>query len=362
LTAAARGAAFLGRQLGGIVVDVATSVGVTDALAAGLCCALEAGIAGLLAAPGLHGGVGRVGHGLSGFRINFGHALALPGIHGRETAAGRAYDRRVPRPIWSGAISFGLVNVPVKLFSAVSSKDVRFHQLDGKSKSRIRQKRVSAVTGEEVPFDDIVKAYEIAPDNYVTITPEELETLDPKATKTIDIEDFVDLDQIDPVYYERPYYLVPDKGGQKAYALLRNAMRESNKVGIARVVLRTKQYLAAIRPKDDALVMETMLFADEVNPLDELDLPGPDVDVTEREEKMARSLIDSLTTDFEPDKYRDEYRERVLELIEQKASGQEIVVEEAAEEAPRVVDLMAALEASLAAVKAGKTPETDKKR
>ncbi len=260
----------------------------------------------------------------------------------------------MPRPIWSGAISFGLVNVPVKVFSATSSKDVRFHQLDGKSKSRIKQKRVSATTGEEVPFEDIIKAYEIAPDNYVTITPEELDALDPKATKTIDIEDFVDLDQIDPVYYERPYYLVPDKGGQKAYALLRNAMRETNKVGIARVVLRTKQYLAAIRPKDDALVMETMLFADEVNPLDELDLPGPDVDVTEREEKMARSLIDSLTTDFEPDKYRDEYRERVLELIKQKASGQEIVVEESAEEAPRVVDLMAALEASLAAVKDGK--------
>jgi DNA end-binding protein Ku len=260
----------------------------------------------------------------------------------------------VPRPIWSGAISFGLVNVPVKLYSATSSKDVRFHQLDGKSNSRIKQKRVSMATGEEVPYEDIIKAYEIAPDNYVTITPEELDSLDPKATKTIDIEDFVDLDQIDPVYYERPYYLVPDKGGQKAYALLRNAMRESNKVGIARVVLRTKQYLAAIRPKDDALVMETMLFADEVNPLEELDLPGPDVDVTEREEKMARSLIDSLTTEFEPEKYRDEYRARVLELIEQKASGQEIVVEESAEEAPRVVDLMAALEASLAAVKDGK--------
>ena len=266
----------------------------------------------------------------------------------------------MPRPIWSGAISFGLVNVPVKLYSATSSKDVRFHQLDGKSKSRIKQKRVSAVTGEEVPFEEIIKGYEISPDTYVTITPEELEALDPKATKTIDIEDFVDLDQIDPVYYDRPYYLVPDKGGQKAYALLRNAMRETNKVGIARVVLRTKQYLAAIRPKDDALVMETMLFADEVNPLDELDLPGPDVDVTDREEKMARSLIDSLTTEFEPEKYRDEYRERVLELIEQKASGQEIVVEEAAEEAPRVVDLMAALEASLAAVKAGKG-EPDKK-
>ena len=268
----------------------------------------------------------------------------------------------MPRPIWSGAISFGLVNVPVKVFSATSSKDVRFHQLDGKSNSRIKQKRVSAVTGEEVPFEDIIKAYEIAPDNYVTITPEELEALDPKATKTIDIEDFVDLDQIDPVYYERPYYLVPDKGGQKAYALLRNAMRETNKVGIARVVLRTKQYLAAIRPKDDALVMETMLFADEVNPLAELDLPGPDVDVTDREEKMARSLIDSLTTDFEPDKYRDEYRERVLALIEKKASGQEVVVEESAEEAPRVVDLMAALEASLAAVKDGKGASTRESR
>jgi DNA end-binding protein Ku len=264
----------------------------------------------------------------------------------------------VPRPIWSGAISFGLVNVPVKVFSATSSKDVRFHQLDGKSKSRIKQKRVSVATGEEVPYEDLIKAYEIAPDNYVTITSEELDALDPKASKTIDIEDFVDLDQIDPVYYERPYYLVPDKGGQKAYALLRNAMRETNKVGIARVVLRTKQYLAAIRPKDDALVMETMLFSDEVNPLDELDLPGPDVDVTEREEKMARSLIDSLTTDFEPSKYRDEYRERVLQLIEQKASGQEIVVEDAAEEAPRVVDLMAALEASLAAVKSGKSDKT----
>ncbi len=260
----------------------------------------------------------------------------------------------MPRPIWSGAISFGLVNVPVKVFSATSSKDVRFHQLDGKSNSRIKQKRVSAVTGEEVPFEDIIKAYEIGPDSYVTVTPDELDALDPKATKTIDIEDFVDLDQIDPVYYERPYYLVPDKGGQKAYALLRNAMRETNKVGIARVVLRTKQYLAAIRPLDNALVMETMLFADEVNSLDELDLPGPDVDVTDREEKMARSLIDSLTTDFEPDKYRDSYRERVLALIEQKASGQAIVAETAAEEAPRVVDLMAALEASLAAVKAGK--------
>ncbi|MDP8937997.1 MAG: Ku protein [Actinomycetota bacterium] len=260
----------------------------------------------------------------------------------------------MPRSIWSGAISFGLVNVPIKLFSAVSPKDVRFHQLDAKTKSRVKQKRVSAATGEEVPYEEIVKGYELGPDTYVTISPEELDSLDPKATKSIDIEDFVDLDQIDPIFYERPYYLVPDKGGTKAYALLREAMRETNKVGIARLVLRTKQYLAAIRPMGDALVLETMLFADEVVPTDELDLPGKDVEVTEREEKMARQLIDSLTTDFDPEKYKDEYRERVLELIEQKAAGQEIVVEDTAEEAPKVVDLMAALEASLAAVKKSK--------
>ncbi len=267
----------------------------------------------------------------------------------------------VPRPIWSGAISFGLVNVPVKLFSATSPKDVRFHQIDAKTNSRVRQKRVSASTGEEVPYEDIVKGYELGPDTYVTITPEELESLEPKATKTIDIEDFVDLDQIDPIFYERPYYLVPDKGGAKAYALLRAAMQETNKVGIARVVLRTKQYLAAIRPKDDVLVLETMLFPDEVVPTDDLELPGDEVEVSPREEKMARQLIDSLTTDFESDKYHDDYRERVLALIEQKAAGQEIVVEEPTEEPTKVVDLMAALEASLAAVKKGREDGDAKK-
>ncbi len=257
----------------------------------------------------------------------------------------------MPRPIWSGAISFGLVNVPVKLFTAVSPKDVRFHQIDGRTNSRIRQKRVSVATGEEVPYEEIVKGYELRPDTYVTIAPEELEALDPKATKTIDIEDFVDLDQIDPIYYDRPYYLVPDKGGAKPYALLRAAMQETNKVGIARLVLRTKQYLAAIRAKDNVLIIETMLYPDEVVPVDDLDLPGDEAEVSPREEKMARQLIDSLTTDFDPTKYRDEYRERVLALIEQKASGQEIVVEEPTEEPTKVVDLMAALEASLAAVK-----------
>ncbi len=261
----------------------------------------------------------------------------------------------MPRAIWSGSISFGLVNVPVKLYSAISPKDVRFNQLEEGTGARIRQKRVSAETGEEVPYDRIVKGYEIAPDRYVVIAPEELEALDPKATRAIDIEDFVELDQIDPIHYERPYYLVPEKGAAKAYKLLLQAMTDSNKVAIARMVLRTKQYLAAIRPVGDVLCLETMLFADEVVPADALDgVPGPDVDVSERELKMARQLIESLSTDFEPEKYRDEYRDQVLALIERKAEGQEIVAQPTAEEPAKVVDLMAALEASLAAAKASK--------
>jgi DNA end-binding protein Ku len=256
------------------------------------------------------------------------------------------------RAIWSGSVSFGLVNVPVKLYTAVSPKDVRFNQLEEGTGARIRQKRVSAETGEEVPYERIVKGYEISPYRYVVITPEELEALDPKATRSIEIEDFVDLDQIDPVHYERPYYLVPERGATKAYALLLQAMKDANKVAIARMVLRTKQYLAAIRPMGDVLCLETLLFSDEVVPTEDLEgLPDSDVEISERELKMARQLIESLSTDFEPEKYHDEYRERVLALIEQKAEGQEIVAQPAAEEPTQVVDLMAALEASLAAAK-----------
>ena len=173
----------------------------------------------------------------------------------------------MPRSIWSGAISFGLVNVPVKLYSAVSRKTVRFHQLNGKTGHRIAQKRVDPETGEEVAYEDIVKGYELTKDRYVVITPDELDALDPERTRTIDIEDFVDLADIDPVYYDHPYYLVPDKGAAKAYGLLLDAMRESGKVAIARVVLRSKEQLVAIRPAlGDVLMMETMIFADEVVP------------------------------------------------------------------------------------------------
>src|ERR671918_3115050 len=175
------------------------------------------------------------------------------------------------RSMWSGAISFGLVNVPVKLYSAVNRKNVRFHQLNGKTGHRIAQKRVDAATGDEVNYEDIVKGYELTKERYVVITPEELESLDPEKSRTIDIEDFVDLSDIDPVYYDHPYYLIPDKGATKAYGLLLNAMEASAKVAIARVVIRSKEQLVAIRPAGDILMMETMIFHDEVVPSDEID-------------------------------------------------------------------------------------------
>jgi len=260
----------------------------------------------------------------------------------------------MPRAIWSGAISFGLVNIPVKLFSAVSRKTVRFHQLDSEDNQRIQQKRVNPRTGEEVPYEQLVKGYEVGPDRYVVISPEELEALEPQKTRTIDIEDFVELDQIDPIYYDHPYYLVPDTGASKAYRLLHDAMRESGKVAIARVVLRSKEHLVAIRPHDGVLTLETMLFSDEVIPptaVDEGSADGDEPKTTKRELEMARQLIDSLTGEFDPGKYRDEYRERVLDLIERKAEGEEIVIEAPQQEPQKVPDLMAALEASIAATK-----------
>jgi DNA end-binding protein Ku len=273
----------------------------------------------------------------------------------------------MPRAIWSGAISFGLVNIPVKLYSAVSKKTVRFHQIDSESGGRVRQKRVGP-DGEEIAYEQIVKGYEIGPDRYVTISPEELEALEPQKTRTIDIEDFVDLEQIDPIYYDHPYYLAPDTGAAKAYRLLVDAMEDSGKVAVARVVLRSKEHLVAIRPRDGALAMETMLFADEVIPadsLEELAAADGDAETSDRELAMANQLIESLTSDLDPDKYRDEYRERVLDLIERKAQGETIVIEEPEAEPQEVPDLMAALEASIASAKKPapkKKPASGKKK
>ena len=255
----------------------------------------------------------------------------------------------MPRAIWTGAISFGLVTVPVKLYSAVDRKTVRFHQLSGKTGVRVAQKRVDPQTDEEVPYQ------EIAPDKYVLIDPAELEALEPEKTRTIDIEDFVELSEIDPVFYDHPYYLAPGAGGAKPYRLLLEAMEETGRVAIARVVIRSKEQLVAVRPMGIALGMATMLFPDEVLPADRLDeiAEAAETKTTSRELDIAKQLVESLAADFEPDKFRDTYRAEVLDLIERKAEGKEIAVQPPAEEvAAPAPDLMSALKASLDAVRA----------
>jgi DNA end-binding protein Ku len=259
----------------------------------------------------------------------------------------------MPRSIWTGAISFGLVSVPVKLYSAVSSKTVRFHQLHAADGVRIQQKRVCPADGQEVAYDDIVKGYEIAPDRYVVITPEELASIEPQKSRTIEIEDFVELSEIDPIYYDHPYYLAPAAGGAKPYRLLLEAMRASEKVAIARVVLRSKEQLVAIRPTGDVLAMATMNFADEIVPADRLEeLADADVATNDRELQIARQLVESLAAPFEPEKYRDTYREAVLSMIERKAQGEEVTVASpVAEPTATAPDLMSALQASLEQVR-----------
>jgi DNA end-binding protein Ku len=267
----------------------------------------------------------------------------------------------VPRPIWSGTITFGLVTVPVKLVTATRSQDVRFNQLDAGTGSRIRYRKVSEATGEEVPNEQIVKGYEISPGQYVVVDQEEMDAFAPKATRMIEIEDFVDLEQIDPIFFENPYYLTPDRGAAKPYRLLLDAMADLDKVAVGRFVLRGKEHLVAIRPLGDALCIETMRYADEVVPREELEgLPEGEVEPTKRELDMAHQLIEALSGDFEPEKYTDQYREQLRELIEKKAAGEEIVAEPMVEEPAKVVDLMAALEASLA--RAGKGGDGAAKR
>ena len=256
----------------------------------------------------------------------------------------------MPRAIWSGSISFGLVNIPIKLYNAVSRKGVSFNQIDSRTGARIKYQKVSAADGTEVPGEAIVKGYELSPDRYVTISPEELDALDPEATRTIDIEEFVDLSEIDPLLYDAGYYVAPDKATLKPYRLLVQAMEESGKVGIARFVMRSKQYLCAVRPKDGKLVLSTMVYADEVNdPADIAEIADADgVEVSDKELTMARQLIESLSEGFQPEKYEDTHRNKVLDLIERKASGDtDLIAPPVAISEEKVVDLMAALEASV---------------
>lgn len=267
------------------------------------------------------------------------------------------------RAIWSGTISFGLLNVPVKLYSAVSRKTIRFNELRESDKARVKHKRVAEGTDEEVTYDEIIKGYEITKGNYVTFTKDELSELDPAKTRSIDIQDFVEIGEIDPIYFENPYYLGPADGAEKAYSLLASAMESSGRAAIARFVLRNRENLAAIRASDNVLTMTTMRFADEVVAPAELEdvLPRSKAKVAKREVEMAEQLIESLTGAFDPSSYKDEYREELLSRIEQKAEGKDIVQTESEEPEPtKAPDLMAALEESIAAVR-GNKPAAKKK-
>ena len=258
------------------------------------------------------------------------------------------------RSMWTGSISFGLVNIPVRLYGAVREKGVAFHLLHDQDNVRLRRKLVCPADGKEVHPEHIVKGYEIAKDQYVVVRKDELESCAPEKTRTIEITDFVDLSDIDPVYYERPYYVLPQAGAGKSYRLLVEAMKRSKKVGIARFVFHDKEHLAALRPVGGAIVLETMQFGDEIIPVDDLEGVPAESKVGERELKAAQQLIDSLATKFDPDKYRDEYRDCIRKMVEKKAEGEQVVTQPAPEKEKktgRAADLMAALEASLAQAK-----------
>ncbi|MGE5290760.1 MAG: Ku protein [Micromonosporaceae bacterium] len=257
------------------------------------------------------------------------------------------------RSIWTGSLAFGLVNVPVGMYAATEDKTVHFNQFEAGTTDRIRYRRVNERTGEEVDYSDIVKGYEVEKGNFVVITDEELEAVEPGRTRTIEISDFVELSQIDPIYFRKTYYLGPQgDGAERAYALLREAMATTGKAGIATFVMRGKQYLAVIRAEEDVLVLETMFFADEIrDPRTEIgSLPARQAPKG-RELTIAKQLIDSMTTAWKPDNYRDTYRDQVEELIERKTRGEEIVTEGAPAEDTNVVDLMDALRRSAEAIR-----------
>ena len=258
------------------------------------------------------------------------------------------------RAIWSGTISFGLLNVPVRLYSAVARRNIALREIRESDSARIKHRRVAEGTDEEVPYENIVKAYELSPGQYVPLSKDEMAAMAPEKTRAIDVQDFVDIEEIDPMYFDSPYYLGPAEGAEKAYSLLAAAMESSGKAAISRFVFRNKEHLAAIRATDGVLTLTTMRFHDEVVPPSDLDdaLPDKQPKVAKREREMAEQLIDSLSTEFDPGSYRDEYREQLLALIERKAEGKEIVAPEAeAPKATKAPDLMAALEESIAAVK-----------
>jgi DNA end-binding protein Ku len=265
----------------------------------------------------------------------------------------------MPRTIWKGALSFGLVNIPVGLYPATSDKSIHFNQFEEGTSDRIRYKKVNERTGEEVPQDRIVRGFDLGGGEYVVLSEEELETAEPKKSRQVEISDFVEQADIDPVFFRSSYYLAPEgAGADKAYALLRKAMADAGKVAIATLVMRNKEYLVAIRPDDDSLALHTMYFADEVRaPGRDLELPDT-ADVSDRELSMAQLLIESMESDWDPERYHDTHREKVEALVEEKRSGHEIVIQAGPEPAAKVVDLMEALNASIAAAAGGDAKST----
>jgi DNA end-binding protein Ku len=267
------------------------------------------------------------------------------------------------RSIWSGSISFGLLNVPVKLYSAVARRSIALREIRDSDSARIKHRRFAEGSEEEVPYEHIIKAYEITPGQYVPLSKDEMAALAPEKSRSVDVLDFVDIEEIDPMYFDSPYYLGPADGAEKAYSLLAAAMESSGKAAIARFVFPNKEHLSAIRAAGGVLTLTTMRFADEVVPPSELDdaLPQEKAKVAKKEQQMAEQLIDSLSAKFDPDNYRDEYREQLLALIERKAEGKEIVAADVeAPQATKAPDLMAALEESIAAVKAGRGDDAAK--
>ncbi len=270
------------------------------------------------------------------------------------------------RTMWKGAISFGLVSIPVRVFPATEEKTLSFHQLHGEDHGRIKYKRVCATDGEEVPYEQIVKGYEYEKDHYVVLTDEDLDAVPVESSRAIDIAQFVDIDEIDPMYFKKSYYLGPEETGLKAYALLRDALADDGRVGIAKVSFRDKEHLAAIRVRGDVLVLETMYWPDEIRAAEFEEL-GKEIKTRPQEIEMARSLIQNLTSGWKPEEYTDDYREKLLEIVEKKVEGKEIEVVEAPEPS-KVVDLMEALKASVeattkkAAAKPGNKKAAPKKR
>jgi DNA end-binding protein Ku len=269
---------------------------------------------------------------------------------------------RNARPAWQGSISFGLIHIPVALYGVTTNKRIAFHQLHDADGVRIKQKRICPADGQEVPYEHIVRGYEIEPGQYVVIEPEELEAIDPERSQAIELEKFIDANEIDPLYHESNYYVAPAKGADAPYALLRDAMVAEGRAAVARLVIRAKEHLVALWPRDSVLIVSTLHFADEITDADALiggDPPPKSRRATEL--KAARQLVSALSSDFDIHEYRDEYRERVLELIEAKAKGRKIAVQPSAPDRKPAGDLMAALEESLASL-SGSSANSAKKR